>query len=109
MTTLLVLTENELSEKLLGDVLEANAYEVLATSDISEALRFATTRDPDFVLLMFESLSATCNAARQIKPHTSAVIIGFSARPVTATERNAALQSGCDDYRDAFLRLGDLG
>jgi hypothetical protein len=28
--------------------------------------------------------------------------------PVTEAEKNAARQSGCDDYRDAFLRVDKL-
>ena len=101
---LLVITGDERSSELLGNVFEANAYEVLATNDMSEAICFATTRNPGFIFLMRASLAAVCDAAQQIKPHTSGTIIGFSSMPVTAAERHIALQSGCDDYRDAFLR-----
>jgi DNA-binding response OmpR family regulator len=105
----LVITDNEHSAKLLGDAFEANSYEILATNDISEAIRFTTTLDPGFILLMCSSFAATCDAARQIKPRTSATIIAFSTTPVTAAERNVALQNGCDDYRDAFLRINKRG
>jgi DNA-binding response OmpR family regulator len=101
---LLVITDNAITAKLVGNAFEANAYEVLATEEIEKAVHFATTRNPGSILLIFSSLAATCDAARQIKPYTSGTIIGFSAIPVSATERNAAIQSGCDDYRDAFLR-----
>jgi CheY-like chemotaxis protein len=106
---ILVITDNEHSAKLLGDAFEANTYDVLATSNMYEAVRFATTLDPGFILLMCSSLGATCDAARQIKPRTTATIIAFSTTPVAAAERNVALQSGCDDYRDAFLRINKRG
>jgi CheY-like chemotaxis protein len=102
---ILIITDNEISAKRLGDAFEVNAYGVLATNDISEAIRFTTNLDPGFILLMCSSLGATCDAARQIKPRTSATIIAFSTTPVTAAERKVALQNGCDDYRDAFLRI----
>jgi DNA-binding response OmpR family regulator len=101
---LLVITDNAITAKLVGNAFEANAYEVLATEEIEKAIHFATTRNPGSILLIFSSLAATCVAACQIKPHTSATIIGFSPTPVSAAERSAAIRSGCDDYRDAFLR-----
>jgi DNA-binding response OmpR family regulator len=101
---LLVMTDNTITAKLVGDAFAANAYEVLATEEIAKAVDFTITRNPGSILLMFSSLTATCDAARQIKPHTSAAIMGFSSTPVTDTERNAAIQAGCDDYRDAFSR-----
>jgi DNA-binding response OmpR family regulator len=102
--TLLILTDNAVTAKLVGSAFEAQGYEVLATEEIAEAIPFMTTRNPGSILLMFSSLAATCDAASQIRPSTSAKIIGFSATRVTATERDAAIQSGCDDYRDAFSR-----
>jgi CheY-like chemotaxis protein len=99
----LIVTDDEVSAKLLGQTFEDNAYEVLATSDLYAAVLFATTRDPGCILLILSSLAAICDAARQLRSHTSIKIIAFSKIPVTAAERNVALQSGCDDYRDAFF------
>jgi DNA-binding response OmpR family regulator len=106
---ILVITDNEHSAKLLGDAFEANTYDVLVTSNMYEAVRFTTTFDPGSILLMLPSLVTTCDAARQIKPRTTATIVAFSTTPVTAAQRNIALQSGCDDYRDAFLRINKRG
>jgi CheY-like chemotaxis protein len=106
---ILVITDNEHSAKLLGDAFEANTYDVSATSNMYEAVRFTTTCDPGSILLMLPSLAATCDAARQLRQHTSINIIAFSKMSVTAAERNVALQSGCDDYREAFLRINKRG
>jgi CheY-like chemotaxis protein len=100
---LLIMTDDEVSAKILGHAFEANAYGVFATSDLYAAVRFATTRDPGCILLILSSLTAICDAARQLRSHTSIKIIAFSKIPVTAAERNIALQSGCDDYRHAFF------
>jgi DNA-binding response OmpR family regulator len=100
---LLIITDDEVSSKLLGHTFELNAYEVLATSNIQAAIRFTTTRDPGCILLMLSSLTVICDAARQLRSHASIKIIAFSKKPVTAADRTAALQSGCDDYRDAFF------
>ena len=100
---LLIITDDEDSAKILGYPFEVNAYEVLATSDLNAGVRFATTRDPGCILLILSSLAAICDAARQLRSHTSTKIIAFSKIPVTAAERNVALQSGCDDYRHAFF------
>jgi CheY-like chemotaxis protein len=94
----LIIADNEISAKLVGDAFEANTYEVLATDDMQEAHRFLAIDDPGFILLMLSALAITCDAARQLRPCTSAKIIAFSAVPVTAAERNIALQGGCDDY-----------
>jgi CheY-like chemotaxis protein len=99
----LIVTDDEVSAKLLCHTFEANAYEVLATSDLYAAVRFATIGDPGCILLILSSLTAICDAARQLRSHTSIKIIAFSKIPVTAADRNVALQSGCDDYRDAFF------
>ncbi len=101
---ILLISDDKHAAKQVGDAFEANSYEVLATDEMPEAVRFATTRNPGIILLMCSSLAVTCNIARQIRPHTSARIIGFSTMPITTAERNAAVQSGCDDYRDAFLQ-----
>ena len=106
---ILIVTDNEVSANLLGYAFEANAYDVLATSIIHEAIRFATTCDPGAILLMLSSLAANCDAARRLRSQISSKIIAFSTMPVTAAERNLALQSGCDDYRNAFLRIDKLG
>jgi CheY-like chemotaxis protein len=106
---ILVITDSDSSAKLLTDAFEANTYDVLATSNMYEAVRFVTTRDPGSILLMLPSLAATCEAARQLRPHTSIKIVAFSEMPVTETEKNVARKSGCDDYRDAFLRDDELG
>ena len=106
--SVLIVTDNEVSANLLGYAFEANAYDVLATSIMHEAIRFTTTCDPGSILLMLSSLAANCDAAQRLRSHTSSKIIAFSTMPVTAAERNLALQSGCDDYRDAFLRIGKL-
>jgi PleD family two-component response regulator len=48
----LIITDDETSAKLLSHAFEINAYEVLATSDLHAAVRFATTRDPGCILLI---------------------------------------------------------
>ena len=102
--SILIIADNAVSTKKIGDAFAANAYEVLATSDIPEAVRFATTHNPGCILLILSSLPAICDAARLLRRHTSIRIISFSPIPVTAAEKNFALESGCDDYRHAFLR-----
>lgn len=101
---ILIVAGSDISARILGDAFRANAYEVVETSDVHEAIRFASSHDPGVMLVMLPSLTETCKAARQLRPHISTKIIAFSANPVTATERDIARRSGCDDYRDAFLR-----
>lgn len=101
---LLIITDDEVSAKLLGHTFELNAYKVLATSNLQAAVRFAMDRDLGCILLILPLLTAICVAARRLRSHTLVKIIAFSKMPVTAAEKNVALQSGCDDYRDAFSR-----
>lgn len=101
---ILIVAGSDISARVLGDAFRANAYEVLETSHVHEAIGFASTHNPGVMLLMLPSLTETCNAVRRLRPYTSTKIIAFSANPVTATERDIARRSGCDDYRDAFLR-----
>jgi CheY-like chemotaxis protein len=106
---ILILADNEVSTRIVGYAFTANSYEVLATCNVPEAIRSVTTHNPGVILLMLSSLPAICDAARQLKQHTSIKIIGFSPTPVTTAVKNVALQSGCDDYRDAFLRTEQAG
>ena len=105
----LIIADNDPSSKLLRDAFVANAYAALATSDIDDAVRLATTHDPSCILLMLSSLAATCDTARQLRQQTCTKIIAFSKVLVTEAERNVAVQSGCDDYRYAFLRRNERG
>lgn len=105
----LIIADNQSSTKIIGDAFAANAYEVLATSYIPEAIRFATTHNPGCILLVLSSLPAISDAARLFRQHTPVRIIGFSPIPVTAAQRKVALESGCDDYREAFMRTDCQG
>ncbi len=107
--SILIIADNDRSAKLVSDAFVANSYDALATSDIAAAVRLAMTHDPGCILLMLSSLAATCDAARQLRHHTSTKIIAFSKMLVTEVERDVAIQSGCADYRNAFLCLNQRG
>jgi two-component system cell cycle response regulator DivK len=100
-TRLLIVEDNELSLKLLKDVLEFQGYTIIFT-DLGEiALALARKHEPDLILLDMQLPDMPGTAvARQLKgdEHTGAnPVIAVTAFAMSG-ERERILESVCDDY-----------
>jgi two-component system cell cycle response regulator DivK len=98
---ILIVEDNELSLKLLKDVLEFYGYTIIATSLGAAALDLAREHLPHLILLDMQlpDISGT-EAARQLKADEQARTIPIVAVTAFAMsgDRTKILDSGCDDY-----------
>jgi two-component system, cell cycle response regulator DivK len=100
-TRILIVEDNELSLKLLKDILEFQGYTIIFT-DLGEiALELVRKHEPDLILLDMQLPDMPGTAvARQLKSdeHTRAIpIIAVTAFAMSG-DRERILESGCDDY-----------
>jgi two-component system, cell cycle response regulator DivK len=100
-TRILIVEDNELSLKLLKDILEFQGYTIIFTDLGQIALELARKHEPDLILLDMQLPDMPGTAvARQLKndEHTRAIpIIAVTAFAMSG-DRERILESGCDDY-----------
>jgi len=98
---ILIVEDNELSLKLLKDVLEFYGYTIIATSLGAAALDLAREHRPHLILLDMQlpDISGT-EAAGRLKADEQARAIPIVAVTAFAMlgDRKKVLDSGCDDY-----------
>lgn len=111
MTTILLVEDNEMSRDAIGRLLERRGFDLITAANGQEGLDLCIAHLPDLVLMdlglpVMDGFEAT----RQIKAHplTQAIpIIALTAMALT-TDREAALEAGCDDYDTKPVDLGRL-
>ena len=99
--TVLIVEDNQLSQKLLTDILEYHGYLILKTELGEAALGLARQHRPDLILMDIELPDISgMEAARQLKEDDQTRTIPIIA--VTASAMPGAkaqiLASGCDAY-----------
>lgn len=101
MTNVLVVEDNEMNRDMLCRRLERKGYDVLVAADGIEGIELARSQGPD-IIIMDLSLPRVdgWEACRRLKadPTTSEIpIIALTAHAMS-TDREKALEAGCDDF-----------
>ena len=101
MAKVLLVEDNEMNRDMLSRRLQRNGFDVVLAVDGEEAVRVAAADRPD-VILMDMSLPVIdgWEATRRIKsasPTAHIPIIALTAHAM-ASDREKALEAGCDDY-----------
>ncbi len=101
MTKILLVEDNEMNRDMLSRRLARKGYEVVVAVDGQAGVEMATSESPDLILMdMSLPVIDGWEATRQIKAAsaTGAIpVIALTAHAM-ATDREKALDAGCDDY-----------
>jgi two-component system, cell cycle response regulator DivK len=101
MAKILIVEDNEMNRDMLSRRLERRGYTTIIAVDGAAGVAMARTDSPDIILMdMSLPVIDGWEASRQIKaePATAAIpIIALTAHAMTS-DRDKALQAGCDDY-----------
>ncbi len=101
MPKILLVEDNEMNRDMLTRRLERKGYEVVTAGDGDEGLSMARSESPHLIL-MDMSLPGTdgWEASRRLKAQAETrtiPILGLSAHAME-TDRQKAIEAGCDDY-----------
>src|ERR1700732_2643273 len=111
MAKILLVEDNEMNRDMLSRRLLRKGYEVVMAVDGGQAVTMAESDRPDLILMdMSLPVIDGWEATRRIKA-TSELrkipIIALTAHAM-ATDRNKALEAGCDDYDTKPIELQRL-
>ena len=111
MPTILLVEDNEMNRDMLSRRLERRGFTVIAATDGQQGVSMATTEQPDLILMdMSLPVLDGWEATRRLKaaPETRAIpIIALTAHAM-ASDREQALQAGCDEYESKPIDFGRL-
>ena len=116
MAKLLIVEDNEMNRDMLSRRLQRRGFDIIIATDGGAGVAMARTERPDLILMdMSLPVIDGWEASRQIKadPATAAIpIIALPAHAMTS-DRDKALQAGCNDYDtkpvDLPRLLGKIG
>jgi len=101
MPKILLVEDNEMNRDMLSRRLARRGYEVVVAVDGQAGVDLAASERPDLILMdMSLPVIDGWEATRRIKgaPETGAIpVIALTAHAM-ATDREKALEAGCDDY-----------
>jgi CheY-like chemotaxis protein len=101
MTTILIVEDNEMNRDMLSRRLKRRGYEVLVAVDGEMGIELARTKAPDLILMdMSLPMIDGWEATRRLKADANLQripIIALTAHAM-ATDREKAIEAGCDDY-----------
>ena len=101
MTKILLVEDNEMNRDMLSRRLARRGFEVLIAENGQSGVDLTVSERPDLVLMdMSLPVMDGWEATRRLKadPNTSAIpIIALTAHAM-ASDREQALEAGCDDY-----------
>lgn len=101
MARILLVEDSEMNRDMLSRRLERREFEVVIAVDGQEGVDKAVQDKPDLILMdMSLPVMDGWEATQKIKsnPETAAIpVIGLSAHALS-TDRDRALEVGCDDY-----------
>lgn len=101
MARILLVEDNEDNRDMLSRRLARKGYDVVCACDGQEGVEMAAAERPDLILMdMSLPVLDGWQASRQIKsdPETKKIpVIALTAHAM-ASDREQALQAGCDDY-----------
>ncbi len=111
MTTILLVEDNELNRDMLSRRLKRKGFDVLMAVDGQECLDVAALESPDVILLdMSLPVLDGWEAAQRLKsqPETRDIPIVALTAHAMASDREKALEAGCDDYDTKPVELPRL-
>lgn len=111
MATVLLVEDNELNQDMLSRRLTRKGYEVAIATDGEQAIRMVAENPPDLILMDISLPGRDGHdVTRTLKADagTCAIpVIALTANAM-ASDREAALAAGCDDYDTKPVELGRL-
>jgi two-component system, cell cycle response regulator DivK len=111
MAKILLVEDNEMNRDMLSRRLLRKGYEVAIAVDGGEGVEMAHSQSPDLILMdMSLPVLDGWEATRRLKasPETAAIpVIALTAHAM-ATDREKAMQAGCDDYDTKPIELPRL-
>jgi CheY-like chemotaxis protein len=111
MQKILLVEDNEMNRDMLSRRLERRGYEVVIAVDGNEGISMATSEKPDLVLMdMSLPLMDGWEATRALKADVGTKgipVIALTAHAMS-TDREKALEAGCDDYDTKPIELSRL-
>ena len=101
MPKILLVEDNEMNRDMLSRRLQRKGYEVVIAVDGGEGVEMAHSQSPDLILMdMSLPVLDGWEATRRLKaaPDTASIpVIALTAHAM-ATDRDKAMEAGCDDY-----------
>jgi two-component system, cell cycle response regulator DivK len=111
MTTILLVEDNEMNRDMLSRRLERRGYRVELAVDGQSGVELAATLSPDLILMdMSLPVLDGWEATRRIRasPATRHIpVIALTAHAMSS-DRERALEAGCDDYDTKPIELARL-
>jgi two-component system, cell cycle response regulator DivK len=111
MTTILIVEDNEMNRDMLSRRLKRRGYEVLVAADGEMGIDLARTHAPHLILMdMSLPLIDGWEVTRRLKADETLKhipIIALTAHAM-ATDREKAIEAGCDDYDTKPIELTRL-
>jgi CheY-like chemotaxis protein len=111
MTTILIVEDNEMNRDMLSRRLERAGYTVLIAIDGETGIEVARSSGPDLILMdMSLPVVDGWEATRRIKADAQLKhipVIALTAHAM-ASDREKALEAGCDDYDTKPIELPRL-
>jgi CheY-like chemotaxis protein len=111
VSRILLVEDNEMNRDMLSRRLARKGYEVLIAVDGGQGVAMAQSQAPDLILMdMSLPVLDGWEATRQLKaaPGTCGIpVIALTAHAMTS-DRDKALQAGCDDYDTKPVELTRL-
>ncbi|OAP41525.1 two-component system response regulator [Sinorhizobium glycinis] len=111
MTRILLVEDNEMNRDMLSRRLSRRGFDVLIAENGKAGVELAASEKPDLILMdMSLPVMDGWEATRQIKanPLTSTIpVIALTAHAM-ASDRDMALDAGCDDYDSKPVDLPQL-
>jgi CheY-like chemotaxis protein len=111
MQKILLVEDNEMNRDMLSRRLQRRGYEVVIAVDGNEGVSMAASEKPDLVLMdMSLPVMDGWEATRALKAAagTKAIpVIALTAHAMS-TDREKALEAGCDDYDTKPIELPRL-
>jgi two-component system cell cycle response regulator DivK len=108
---ILLVEDNEMNRDMLSRRLERKGYQIVMAVDGSAGVEMASSEKPDLILMdMSLPVLNGWEATRQIKanPATASIpVIALTAHAM-ATDREKALEAGCEDYDTKPIELPRL-
>jgi CheY-like chemotaxis protein len=111
MTRILLVEDNEMNRDMLSRRLQRRGYEVILAVDGQKGVDMAQTESPDLILMdMSLPVMDGWEATRLLKsaPETLDIpVIALTAHAMS-TDRDKAIEAGCDDYDTKPIELERL-
>jgi two-component system cell cycle response regulator DivK len=111
MTRILLVEDNEMNRDMLSRRLSRRGFDVLIAENGKVGVELAASEKPDLILMdMSLPVMDGWEATRRIKanPVTSRIpVIALTAHAM-ASDRDMALEAGCDDYDSKPVDLSQL-